>query len=147
MRKKSVNFACLFIAIIVFYALNAGAVQYLAGGHSITDVQGTFILAASSSSGYGGSERTNSGKDTTSGGSYTFNSPTFNGMRVDATLSGDSPAGKPAANRFCRQNGYSKARSWKIAPNIGHVSPTIRLGDGEICNQQSCSGFTSIECQ
>lgn len=63
--------------------------------------------------------------------------------RVDHCLSFGRDCGKPAADRFCRDNGYRSAAEWDTAP----ASPTLVLGTKEICAGSYCVGFTRVRCQ
>jgi len=76
-----------------------------------------------------------------------FDKPTYKGYRIDLCLNWANLCVKPAADRFCQMNKYREAKSWKIAYDIGDVTPTYILGDDRICDQKFCDGFETIECQ
>lgn len=76
-----------------------------------------------------------------------FDIPRERGYRVDVCLNWGADCGKPAADVFCRRNGFPAAESFEIAENIGAARPTITLGDQRICNHPDCDGFKSITCQ
>jgi LCCL domain-containing protein/PAN domain-containing protein len=81
------------------------------------------------------------------GGSQTFSNPGFqNGYRLDWCLYFAQQCGEPAASAWCRAIGYSRATQWNEAVDIGASSPTYVIGDGRVCNQQFCDGFSSITC-
>jgi|GEM_PF-1090971 len=86
-------------------------------------------------------------KSTPSDKPNTFNNPTYKGYRVDICLTWGSNCQEPAATKFCQEMGYTKAKSWEIAHDIGHITPTYVIGDGKICNQSFCDGFKFIECE
>jgi hypothetical protein len=76
-----------------------------------------------------------------------FENPSVNGLRLDVCLHWGVECGAPAANAFCRSKGYSSARSFEIAYDIGAGSPTLVLGDGRVCSETACDGFSVIACQ
>ncbi len=76
-----------------------------------------------------------------------FEKPTYKGYRIDLCLNWGNMCVKPAADRFCQINKFREAKSWRIAYDIGHVTPTYILGDDKICDQQFCDGFETIECE
>jgi hypothetical protein len=83
-------------------------------------------------------------------GSKTFINPTIEGYRLDWCLHWGDQCGKPAADAWCakkmgKAGGYAK--EWKEAEDIGASSPTYVMGDGKICDQESCDGFQSITCE
>ncbi|HBR21430.1 MAG TPA: hypothetical protein DD713_02495, partial [Nitrospiraceae bacterium] len=78
---------------------------------------------------------------------HIFYNPTYKGYRLDICLTWGSNCQEPAATRFCQEMGYTKAKSWDIAHDIGHITPTYVIADGKICNQSFCDGFKFIECE
>jgi len=87
-----------------------------------------------------------SGKHKT-GVTKVFNSPSISGYRLDWCKVWSSQCGKPAADEFCKQQGFTNAIRWEIDPDIGLHSPTKIIGTGEICDQGFCDGFRYIECE
>ena len=79
-------------------------------------------------------------------GSQVFEPPLANGQRVDICLHWGSECGQPAADAFCKQNGFAQALEFTIAQDIGANSPTLVLGDGKSCNAPFCDGFAKIRC-
>jgi hypothetical protein len=73
---------------------------------------------------------------------HDFRNPTARGYRVDRCLYWGRDCDKPAADRFCRDNGFVEAESWELA----QARPTLILGDGQICNADYCGGFSYIRC-
>jgi hypothetical protein len=71
-----------------------------------------------------------------------FQNPTARGYRIDRCLHWGRDCDKPAADRFCRDNGYVGAESWRVV----QARPTLILGDGTICNADYCGGFAWIKC-
>jgi hypothetical protein len=82
------------------------------------------------------------------GRSVMFNIPMLGGVRLDHCLTWATDCDKPAANEFCRRNGYSKAVKWSVEQ---HVPKTIIISTGKICetgkNCPNCGAFGFIECQ
>jgi hypothetical protein len=71
-----------------------------------------------------------------------FRNPSARGYRIDRCLYWGRDCDKPAADRFCRDNGYVEAESWQVV----QARPTLILGDGKICNADYCGGFAWIKC-
>ena len=74
-----------------------------------------------------------------------FNNPRVNGYAVDRCLYSGQQCNQPAADEFCRRNGFQRARnfSWDF------MAPTRILATGQICNvprRGGCGGFTRITC-
>jgi len=68
-----------------------------------------------------------------------------NGYRLDWCLNWTQGCGKPAADEFCRQNGYASASDWDIDHDI--MVPTAVIGNsGQICDASFCDGFDFIYC-
>lgn len=78
---------------------------------------------------------------------HTFFEPTFAGYRLDWCLHYANRCGKPAADRFCRAQGFVGARSWRKATDISHLTPTYIIGDERLCKLRGCDGFIMIACQ
>lgn len=77
-----------------------------------------------------------------------FHNPTIGGLPIDACYQWAKDCQKPAADEFCRRNGFSGAASWKTDEPM----PRTRIiSSGQICetgkNWRSCGGFTFIECK
>ena len=75
-----------------------------------------------------------------------FYYPKIKGYRLDWCRLWGKDCGKGAADAFCHLKGYTKAKAWKIDPDIGLRSPTYVIGSGQICNQSFCDGFKYIIC-
>ena len=76
-----------------------------------------------------------------------FQSPMFQGNRLDWCRSWAKDCGKGAADAWCKYKGFEAASSKiQIAENIGKSHPTKIISTGQICNQDFCDGFKSIEC-
>jgi hypothetical protein len=75
-----------------------------------------------------------------------FTNPTYQGNRLDWCVNWAQGCGQPAADAFCKANGYNHAVSFKIAQDIGAVTPTRLIGSGAVCDQPFCDGFLGIRC-
>jgi hypothetical protein len=71
-----------------------------------------------------------------------FRNPTVRGYRIDRCLYWGRECDKPAADRFCRDQGFPEAEAWQWE----YTAPTLILGDGKICNASGCGGFSYIRC-
>jgi hypothetical protein len=87
-----------------------------------------------------------SGVKTTISNSQTFSNPTIKGYRLDWCLNWATQCGEPAANAWCRTQGYKHAVRWDISSDVGASSPTYVIGDRRVCNESFCDGFSMIEC-
>jgi hypothetical protein len=61
-------------------------------------------------------------------------------------LSSGQDCGEPAAQAWCKTQGFQRARAWEIDENIGALFPTVILGENRICAQFVCDGFREITC-
>lgn len=73
-----------------------------------------------------------------------YSKPRFQGKRLDWCFNWAADCGKPAANFFCKQMGYTSAKNYPIDHAPG--SDTIVAGTGQICEQPGCDSFKSITC-
>lgn len=76
-----------------------------------------------------------------------FRRPRHKEHRLDSCLYSGKECGKPAADAWCRQQGYSRASKLEIEENIGAATPTLVLGDGRVCADMECDGFQSVTCR
>lgn len=76
-----------------------------------------------------------------------YDHPTANGKRVDWCLKWGAECGKPAADAFCHTMGHKRAAEYEMDRDIGARSPTRTLGDGRVCADANCDGFTGIWCE
>ena len=69
-----------------------------------------------------------------------FFSPELQGSRIGACLSGGA-CGKPAADAFCREQGYDSAVLFQREP-----SHSARILDsGDVCDKD-CTAFRQVKC-
>ena len=76
-------------------------------------------------------------------GGRRFEDPRVNGRAVDRCLNWGENCEQPAADNFCRLNGYAGADTYRFSP----MRPTLVVGDNRVCDEPACEGFTSIHCR
>ena len=74
-------------------------------------------------------------------GMRNFFLPEIAGARVDACLDGGS-CGKPAADAFCKLQGYDKATIFQREP----AAMSRRIDSGKTCSSTSCTAFRQVKC-
>ena len=72
-----------------------------------------------------------------------FDEPEIDGRAVDRCLHWGGDCEQPAADNFCRLNGYAHAARFRVA----NLHPTMVAGDDKVCNEDYCQGFTTITCE
>ncbi len=72
-----------------------------------------------------------------------FHNPSVNGIRVDWCLQWGKYCGKPAADEFCRRQGFTESRSFKV---LNDSPPTLVIGSGQVCRESYCDGFSEVIC-
>ncbi|RPI35902.1 MAG: tetratricopeptide repeat protein, partial [Hyphomicrobiaceae bacterium] len=70
--------------------------------------------------------------------------PRLGDLRLDWCREWSQLCGKPAADEFCRRQGFLDAASFTKAPVGEHTSV---IGTGQICNNPSCDSFATITCR
>jgi len=75
-----------------------------------------------------------------------FANPAWNGHRLDNCLHWGTQCGKPAADAFCRANGFAQALSFALDATPGRGSTRL-IGSNQICNAAYCVGFQQIVCR
>lgn len=73
-----------------------------------------------------------------------YSKPTYHGFRLDYCKNWAKDCGTPAADAFCKTQGYTRSGRWVKDNNIGEMTKTI--GSNDICDASYCDGFKSIEC-
>ena len=76
----------------------------------------------------------------------TFAQPRLGGYRLDWCRLWGRQCGRPAADAFCRRQGFARASQFAIAHDIGHRTPTQIIGSGQVCDRRLCDGFNRIVC-
>jgi hypothetical protein len=75
-----------------------------------------------------------------------FDYPIHNVYRLNYCLTSKGDCGSPAAQAWCKTQGFGKATAWEIDENIGSLFPTVVIGEDRICAQFICDGFQEITC-
>ncbi len=70
-----------------------------------------------------------------------FFMPAVDGLRVDACLS-SGPCGKPAADAFCKMEGYDRAMIFQRES----FASSRKLDSGQACEGASCTAFKQVKC-
>lgn len=68
--------------------------------------------------------------------------PRVDGKRLDSCLADARDCGKPAADAFCKIQGFDFALLFQREA----VADTIRLANGGLCSGASCNSFKQIKC-
>lgn len=68
--------------------------------------------------------------------------PQLDGARLDACLTDKSTCGKPAADAFCKTQGFAQALTFQRETGAS----TRRLDSGQICEGENCTAFKQIKC-
>ena len=71
-----------------------------------------------------------------------FFAPAVDGSRIDNCLSGKAECGKPAADAFCVQEGFSDSLLFQREA----ASATRQLGSDTMCEGENCVSFRRIKC-
>lgn len=75
-----------------------------------------------------------------------FANPVWKDRRLDVCLRFGADCGKPAADAFCRAQGY--ADSFHSTPDAeAGNAPTRVISTGQICDKPFCRGFQQIICR
>jgi len=81
-----------------------------------------------------------------SAASKTIFKPMFNGNRLDWCMKWSEDCGRPAADAYCRAQGFVRATWFQPEKHIGARSPTRLIGTGATCDLAHCDGFRQITC-
>ena len=79
----------------------------------------------------------------------TYFYPRHDGYRLDYCMGVDQmDCGESAADEFCIRKGYELgASNFRKANDIGkHGITTKCIGDGQLCEDESCDAFSFIQC-
>jgi len=81
-------------------------------------------------------------QDSASGRDGFFSVPMIGRNRVDRCLHWGMQCDQPAADQFCRQQGFARAASF----NTRLARPTLVMGENEICNRADCAALENVRC-
>ena len=76
-----------------------------------------------------------------------FVNPTYNGYRLDWCRIFENDCGAPAADAFCKSQGFSGVRAFEFQG--GMDVPTMTVSQNSVCDPKwhGCDSFASISCQ
>jgi hypothetical protein len=83
------------------------------------------------------------GAQAVQGLSRQFAAPTVGAYGIDVCLNWGTSCGQPAADEFCRRQGYARATEQGV---LEDAPPTLVLGDNAVCDQPFCDRFAYITC-
>lgn len=75
--------------------------------------------------------------------SVTINNPKVGGYALDYCKNWAKDCGKPAADAFCKSQGYFAALDYKVQND---TPPTKVIGSGQICNASFCDRINWVKC-
>jgi hypothetical protein len=75
-----------------------------------------------------------------------YSQPTFLGQSVDYCLSDGTTCGKPAADVFCRTEGYHNALSFRLQHDPRRVSTSITIDSGRLLRRPRARPFQMVKC-
>jgi hypothetical protein len=75
-----------------------------------------------------------------------FVNPAWKGYRLDACLTWAKDCGQPAADAFCRTEGYARSFFSVLDPQSGYAHTRL-IGTDQVCRENFCTGFQVIICE
>jgi hypothetical protein len=75
-----------------------------------------------------------------------FANPVWNGHRLDVCLQWGANCGKPAADAFCRKNGFSESLHAESDAEAGRGTTRV-IGTGQVCSGSFCRGGSTNHLQ
>lgn len=72
-----------------------------------------------------------------------FNGPKFHNARIDNCLSDAGACGQPAADLFCKGQGFLRAKKYSVADT---TAKTVYAGNYAQCKRRQCVPFDRIAC-
>ncbi len=75
-----------------------------------------------------------------------FKNPTISNERLDICLIQGFGCGLDSANKWCRLHDFLISTSFQVDQVGLNKIRTISIGDNSICNNDTCTAFTSITC-
>lgn len=69
--------------------------------------------------------------------------------RVDLCYQWGSQCGQPAADAFCRSEGFARAEpgGFTVAYDVGAADPTLVQGAGRLCAEAACDALANVRCE
>jgi hypothetical protein len=75
-----------------------------------------------------------------------YSNPKFNGQVVHHCLADGVNCGKPAADAFCRREGYRHALSFRIQHDPSQISTSIVIDSGTLMQAPEARPFQMVKC-
>lgn len=75
-----------------------------------------------------------------------YDNPKVGSNPLDLCLTWGSGCGKPAADAWCVNNGFTESTSHVVANDIGLSTPTRLISNGAVCDQSFCDGISQVTC-
>jgi hypothetical protein len=75
-----------------------------------------------------------------------FSQPKVMGNAVDHCLEANAGCGKPAADAFCRSQGYEKALSFRLERDPARISLTMAIDSGRTLRGPEAQPFQIVKC-
>lgn len=75
-----------------------------------------------------------------------YDSPKVGANPLDLCFSWGAGCGKPAADAWCVNNGFTESTGHLVANDIGLSTPTRLISNGAVCDQSFCDGISQVTC-
>lgn len=76
----------------------------------------------------------------------TYDNPNVGSNPLDLCFSWGEGCGKPAADAWCVNNGFTESVGHAVAEDIGLSTPTRLISNGAVCDQEMCDGISQVTC-
>ncbi|HEY7764564.1 MAG TPA: hypothetical protein VIB38_06215 [Aestuariivirgaceae bacterium] len=78
--------------------------------------------------------------------SRSYSQPRVMGHAVDHCLEDQSQCGKPAADAYCRHEGYQNALSFRLERDPARISVTVAVDSGSLQRAPAAQPFQMVKC-
>jgi hypothetical protein len=75
-----------------------------------------------------------------------YSKPSLLGQPVHHCLADGNTCGKPAADAFCRLNGYENALNFRLQRDPGQISTSIVVDSGRLLKSPEAQPFQMVKC-
>ena len=76
----------------------------------------------------------------------TFDAPAVGSQPLDLCLAWGANCGKPAADAWCVNNGFTESVSHVVMEDVGLITPTRLISTGAVCDQEFCDAIAFVTC-